>query len=352
MADDTFYGSDFGALAGLRPRHRRRAALRARPHPRRAAAHREREHVAARGAHRARARRCRTSTPRATPGRRYYGGCAEVDKAETIAIERCKALFDADHANVQAALRRQRQPGGLRRVHAARRHDPRDGAAAWAATSPTAPRCPSPASGSTPCTTASTSETEDIDYDQVEAARPRAPAQGDPRRRLGHPAAHRLRVLPRPSPTRSARSSGSTPRTSSASSPARPSPARCRTPTSSPSRRTRCCAARAPAPSSARRSTPRRIDKAVFPMMQGGPQMHTIAAKAVNFKECATPEYAAVRPPGRRQRQQLLAEPRSGSTASGRRPAAPTPTCRCTTSRGSASPASTPRRAPTRPASS
>ena len=27
-------------------------------------------------------------------------------------------------------------------------------------------------------------------------------------------------------------------------------------------------------------------------MMQGGPQMHTIAAKAVNFKECATPEYA------------------------------------------------------------
>jgi len=35
------------------------------------------------------------------------------------------------------------------------------------------------------------------------------------------------------------------------------------------------------------------LDKAVFPMMQGGPQMHTIAAKAVNFKECGTPEYAA-----------------------------------------------------------
>jgi glycine hydroxymethyltransferase len=33
------------------------------------------------------------------------------------------------------------------------------------------------------------------------------------------------------------------------------------------------------------------IDKAVFPMMQGGPQMHSIAAKAVNFKECATAEY-------------------------------------------------------------
>ncbi len=36
------------------------------------------------------------------PGRRYYGGCSEVDKAELLAIERCKALFEADHANVQA----------------------------------------------------------------------------------------------------------------------------------------------------------------------------------------------------------------------------------------------------------
>ena len=36
------------------------------------------------------------------PGRRYYGGCSEVDTAEELAIERCKALFDADHANVQA----------------------------------------------------------------------------------------------------------------------------------------------------------------------------------------------------------------------------------------------------------
>jgi len=35
------------------------------------------------------------------PGRRYYGGCAEVDKAEEIGIERAKALFGADHANLQ-----------------------------------------------------------------------------------------------------------------------------------------------------------------------------------------------------------------------------------------------------------
>jgi len=35
------------------------------------------------------------------PGKRYYGGCAFVDVAEKLAIERCKALFGADYANVQ-----------------------------------------------------------------------------------------------------------------------------------------------------------------------------------------------------------------------------------------------------------
>ncbi|HEU0132678.1 MAG TPA: serine hydroxymethyltransferase [Mycobacteriales bacterium] len=35
------------------------------------------------------------------PGRRYYGGCAEVDKAEEIGIARAKELFGADHANLQ-----------------------------------------------------------------------------------------------------------------------------------------------------------------------------------------------------------------------------------------------------------
>jgi glycine hydroxymethyltransferase len=35
------------------------------------------------------------------PGKRYYGGCEEVDKAESIAIDRAKALFGAEHANVQ-----------------------------------------------------------------------------------------------------------------------------------------------------------------------------------------------------------------------------------------------------------
>ena len=35
------------------------------------------------------------------PGKRYYGGCEYVDYSETIAIERAKALFGADYANVQ-----------------------------------------------------------------------------------------------------------------------------------------------------------------------------------------------------------------------------------------------------------
>ncbi len=36
------------------------------------------------------------------PGKRYYGGCENVDKVERLAIERAKQLFGAEHANVQA----------------------------------------------------------------------------------------------------------------------------------------------------------------------------------------------------------------------------------------------------------
>ena len=35
------------------------------------------------------------------PGKRYYGGCEIVDVAESLAIERAKELFGAEHANVQ-----------------------------------------------------------------------------------------------------------------------------------------------------------------------------------------------------------------------------------------------------------
>src|SRR6202051_344385 len=36
------------------------------------------------------------------PGKRYYGGCEFADKAEQLAIDRAKALFGAEHANVQS----------------------------------------------------------------------------------------------------------------------------------------------------------------------------------------------------------------------------------------------------------
>lgn len=35
------------------------------------------------------------------PGKRYYGGCEQVDKVEVLAIQRAKELFGADHVNVQ-----------------------------------------------------------------------------------------------------------------------------------------------------------------------------------------------------------------------------------------------------------
>ena len=34
-------------------------------------------------------------------GKRYYGGCEHIDEVETLAIERLKKIFNAEHANVQ-----------------------------------------------------------------------------------------------------------------------------------------------------------------------------------------------------------------------------------------------------------
>ncbi|PWJ24473.1 glycine hydroxymethyltransferase [Branchiibius hedensis] len=225
------------------------------------------------------------------PGRRYYGGCSEVDKAENLAIERCKDLFDADHANVQ----------------------PHSGASANQAVygaflSPgdTILGMALPMGGHlTHGTKVSFSgkwfnavhygvdkRSEDIDYDQVaELAREHKPkvilAGGSaiPRlidfeffRNLADEigaifwvdAAHFIglvagKAIPSPVPyadvvTFTTHKVLRGPRSGAL-----------------------VCKAEHAA----------KLDKAVFPMMQGGPQMHTIAAKAVNFKECATPEYAA-----------------------------------------------------------
>ena len=225
------------------------------------------------------------------PGKRYYGGCAEVDKAETIAIDRCKALLGADHANVQ----------------------PHSGASANQAVygaflkpGETILAMSLPHGGHlTHGTKVSFSgkwfnavhygvdkETEDIDYDAVEALakehRPKVILAGGsaiPRlidfaffRRVADEvgaifwvdAAHFIGLVAGhaiPSPVPYADVVSFT--------------------THKVLRGPRSGAIVCSAEHAAT------IDKAVFPMMQGGPQMHSIAAKAVNFKECATPEYAA-----------------------------------------------------------
>ena len=60
------------------------------------------------------------------PGRRYYGGCRYVDVTEQLAIDRAKELFGAEHANVQPHAGAQAN-GGVRRLPraAVRRQGPR-----------------------------------------------------------------------------------------------------------------------------------------------------------------------------------------------------------------------------------
>ena len=72
------------------------------------------------------------------PGRRYYGGCEDVDVVEELAIERAKALFGAEFANVQPHSGAQANAAVLSRAARARRHDPRPRRSPTAATSPTA----------------------------------------------------------------------------------------------------------------------------------------------------------------------------------------------------------------------
>jgi glycine hydroxymethyltransferase len=224
------------------------------------------------------------------PGRRYYGGCVEVDKAENIAIERCKTLFGAEHANVQphsgasanqAVYGAFMQPGDTFLAMAL----PMGGHLTHGA------KVSFSGKWFNAVHYGVDRQTEDIDYDQVaELAREHRPkvilAGGSaiPRlidfeffRNLADEvgaifwvdAAHFIglvagKAIPSPVPyadvvTFTTHKVLRGPRSGALVSKAEHAAA---------------------------------LDRAVFPMMQGGPQMHTIAAKAVNFKECATPEYA------------------------------------------------------------
>ena len=130
------------------------------------------------------------------PGRRYYGGCEHVDVAEQLAIDRAKALFGAEHANVQphagaqantAVYHALLQPGdtimGLALPHG--------GHLSHGMKINVSGRLYDIAPYEVD------RETSLIDMDEVERDRPRAQAQADPRRLVGLPAPSGLRALPR-----------------------------------------------------------------------------------------------------------------------------------------------------------
>ena len=71
------------------------------------------------------------------PGKRYYGGCEHVDVAEQLAIERAKALFGAEHANVQPHAGAQANNAVYLALAGARRHDHGPGPRQRRAISPT-----------------------------------------------------------------------------------------------------------------------------------------------------------------------------------------------------------------------
>ncbi|HEX8970174.1 serine hydroxymethyltransferase [Oryzihumus sp.] len=223
------------------------------------------------------------------PGRRYYGGCSEVDKAESIGIERAKKLFGADHANLQphsGASANQAVYGAF--------CQPGDTILAMSL----------PHGGHlTHGTKVSFSgkwfnavhygvnkDTEDIDYDQVrDLAREHKPkviiAGGSAIPRLIDfqffrevadevgaifwvDAAHFIGLV---------------------AGQAIPSPV----PFADVVTFTTHKVLRGPRGGAlvCKEEHAAKLDKAVFPMMQGGPLMHAIAAKAVNFGECLRPEY-------------------------------------------------------------
>jgi glycine hydroxymethyltransferase len=76
------------------------------------------------------------------PGRRYYGGCEHVDVVEQLAIDRVKALFGAEAANVQPHSGAQARRTGCCGAPHGRGTSPRAGSARRAPRTPAARRRP------------------------------------------------------------------------------------------------------------------------------------------------------------------------------------------------------------------
>jgi len=223
------------------------------------------------------------------PGKRYYGGCEVVDVAETIGINRAKELFGADHANLQphsgasaniAVFGAFMKPGDTFLAMAL----PHGGHLTHGAGVSYSGKWFNPVHYGV------AEGTEDIDYDQLRAlAREHKPkmiiAGGSAIPRLIDfkaireiadevgaimhvDAAHFIGLV---------------------AGKAIPSPV----PYADVVTFTTHKVLRGPRSGMivCKEEHAAAIDKGVFPLMQGGPMMHVIAAKAVALKECATPEY-------------------------------------------------------------
>ena len=225
------------------------------------------------------------------PGRRYYGGCEFVDVVETLAIDRAKALFNAEHANVQshsgsqanlAAYYALLEPGdtamGLELNHGGHLSHglPVNISGRWFQF----------------VSYGVDRETERIDYDAMAAAarehRPKVIV-------VGATAYPRHYDFPRAAEI--AEDVGATLMVDMAhfaglvAGGVHPSPVPYAPVVTTTTHKT------LRGPRSALILTndelARPIDRAVFPGTSGGPHMHTIAAKAVALREAATPEFAA-----------------------------------------------------------
>ncbi|ODS53585.1 MAG: serine hydroxymethyltransferase [Acidobacteria bacterium SCN 69-37] len=223
------------------------------------------------------------------PGKRYYGGCEFVDVAETLAIERARALFGADHVNVQphsgaqantAVYLAMLQPGdtilGMNLAHGGHltHGHPLNFSGKYFTIVPYGVR----------------QDDERIDYDEVA----RLAAEHKPKMLVVGASAYprqidfaRLRAI--------ANASGSLVMVDMAhiaglvAAGEHPSPVPHADFVTTTTHKT----LRGPRGGMilCRAAYAKDIDRAVFPGVQGGPLMHIIAAKAVCFKEALAPEF-------------------------------------------------------------
>jgi glycine hydroxymethyltransferase len=223
------------------------------------------------------------------PGRRYYGGCQEVDKAEELAVARARELFGAEHANLQphsgasanfAAYAALLQPGdkvlamslphGGHLTHGSKVNF----SGKWFQPVPYTVR----------------RDDELIDYDQVRDLA----LEHRPKMIIAGATAY-SRLIDFEAFRRIADEVGAWLMVDAAhfiglvAGGAIPSPV----PYADVVCFTTHKVLRGPRGGAivCRQELAQRIDKAVFPFAQGGPLMHAVAAKAVALKECMQPEY-------------------------------------------------------------